>query len=249
MIKNIKLEFFKIRHRKVYTTVIAVISATFLWALWAQDSATIYEASQGWMSLIYNFSTINCVIMPILTAIVASRLVDIEHKGNTLKLLKTLQGNSNLFNSKFICGILIMISAVLMQASSMLIIGLINNYDNIPYSYFAYYIFYTLSVTIVLFLIQMILSFQFINQMIAFVIAIAGSFLGLFSLFFGGIISKLIIWSYYGILSPVVLNWDINTRISSYSWSSISLSSLLIIFLAFIFIYVSGKKLFMLKEE
>lgn len=249
MIKNIKLEFFKIRHRKVYTSVIGIMFVTFLWALWAQDSKIIGDSVQGWMALFYNFSTINCIIMPILAAIVASRLIDIEHKGNTLKLLKTLQRSNNLFNSKFICGILIMISAILMQGASILIIGLINHYDNIPYGYFAYYIFSTLLMNILLLLIQMILSFQFVNQMIAFVIAIAGSFLGLFSLFFGGIISKLIIWSYYGSLCPAGLDWDKNTRICHYYWNSIPLSSLLIIFIAFIFIYVSGKKLFMLKEE
>lgn len=249
MIKNIKLEFFKIRHRKVYTSVIVIMCVTFLWALWAQDNKTVSDSVQGWMALFYNFSTINCIIMPILTAIVASRLVDIEHKGNTLKLLKTLQKSSNLFNSKFICGILIMISAVLMQGASILIIGLINDYDNIPYGYFAYYIFYTLSMNIVLLLIQMILSFQFVNQIIAFVTAIAGSFLGLFSLFFGGMISKFIIWSYYGTLCPAGLNWDESTRICNYYWNSIPLPSLLIIFAVFIFIYMSGRKLFMLKEE
>lgn len=248
MIKNIKLEFFKIHHRKVYISVFGIIFITFLWALWSMSGENL-NADQGWMALFYNFSTINCIIMPILTAIIASRLVDIEHKGCTLKLLKTLQGSSNLFNSKFICGILIVIMAVLMQTISIFIIGLIHKYNDIPYGYLTYYFLYTLTISIVLLLFQMILSFKFINQMIAFVAAIAGSFLGLFSLFFNGIVSKLFICAYYGSLCPVRLNWNKESHISDYCWESISLFSILIVLIIFISLYIFGKKLFMLKEE
>ena len=248
MIKNIRLEFFKIHHRKVYISVFGIIFVTFLWALWSMNGETL-NADQGWMALLYNFSTINCIIMPILTAIIASRLIDIEHKGCTLKLLKTLQGSSNLFNSKFICGIFIVIMAVLMQTISILIIGLLHKFNNIPYGYLAYYFLYTLTISIVLLLFQMILSFRFINQMIGFIAAITGSFLGLFSLFFNGIISKLFIWAYYGILCPAGLDWDKDTHISTYHWNSIPIFYILIIFSICIFLYIYGKKLFMLKEE
>lgn len=249
MIKNIKLEFFKIRHRKVYTSVLGVMAVTFLWALFSQSYKSKGDSLQEWMSLFYDISTINCVIMPILTAIIASKIVDIEHKGNTFKLLKTLQGSRNLFTSKFICGIIIVLFSMFLQAVSMILISLINGYRGIPLSHFIYFLFYTTLISVILLLIQMTLSFQFVNQMVAFVVAITGSFLGLFSLFFGGIISKLILWGYYGSLSPVGMEWDNVSRLTNYYWNPIPVFDLGILIILLIALYILGKRLFILKEE
>lgn len=249
MINDIKLEFFKIKHRKVFVTVIGIMFITFLWTLWAQTYKNTDSPMQNWMALFYNVSTINCVVMPILVAITASKLVDIEHKGNTLKMLKTLEGGCRLFNSKFISGILIMIFATLLQGVSMIILGALNGYQAIPYGYFIYFMLYTLLINVTLFLFQMILSFQFVNQMIALVVSIAGSFLGLFSLFFGGIISKLIFWGYYGLLSPVGMNWDAGSRSVTYYWHSINLSGISAVTVICIILYIAGQRSFKLREE
>lgn len=249
MIKDIKIEFFKIKHRKVFATVIGIMFITFLWTLWAQTYKNTDSPMQNWMALFYNVSTINCVVMPILVAVTASKLVDIEHKGNTLKLLKTLEGGYRLFNSKFICGILIMIFATLLQGASMIALGALNNYPAVPYGYFIYFILYTLLINVTLFLFQMILSFQFVNQMIALVVSIAGSFLGLFSLFFGGIISKLIFWGYYGLLSPVAMDWDAASKSVNYHWDSIPLPGILAVTVICIVLYAAGQKSFKLREE
>lgn len=249
MIKNIKLEFFKIRHRKVYISVLSIMVVKFLWALFAQSHKPSNDFIKEWMRLIYNFSTVNYIVMPILVAIVASKIVDIEHKGNTFKLLNTFQGSRNLFNSKFICGITIILGAMFIETVSILFISLINGYGNIPFSHFIYFLFYTTLINIVLLLIQIMLSFQFANQMIAFVVAISGSFLGLFSLFFGGILSKFILWGYYGFLSPVSLEWDEVSKIATYHWNSIPILDLSVLAVLLIILYILGQRLFKLKEE
>ena len=249
MIRNIKLEFFKIRHRKVYVSVFTIMVLTFLWGLFAQSHKPSDDFIREWMKLLYNFSIVNCIIMPILVAIVASKIVDIEHKGNTFKLLNTFQGSKNLFHSKFICGIIIIFGAILIQGVSIFLISLINGYGNVPLSHFIYFLLYTTLINIVLLLIQIIFSFQFANQMIAFVVAIAGSFLGLFSLFFGGIISKFMLWGYYGFLSPVSLEWNEVSRISTYHWNPIPILDLSILAILLMILYILGQKLFKLKEE
>ena len=249
MIKDISLEFFKINHRKVCLTILSIMFVTFLWALWAQTHKSLNSAEQDWMALFYNISTLNCIVMPILIAVTASKLVDIEHKGNTLKLLKTLEGGCRLFNSKFICGILLMIFTTIIQGISMIALACINGYTSVPYGYFIYFILYTLLINVTLFLLQMILSFQFVNQMIALVISIAGSFLELFSLFFGGIISKIIFWGYYALLSPVRMDWNASSRAVNYYWAPIPLSGIITIILLLTILYVTGQKLFRLKEE
>lgn len=250
MIENIKLEFFKLRHRKMYVTTLSMMGILFLWNLYAQKSShSVLIGEQGWMGVFYNFATMNCILMPIEAAVISSKLVDIEHKGNTLKLLKTVQGSSNLFTSKLICAIIIAFFTVLIECLSIIALGFIGKYSNIPYSHLAYFMFYTFMIDITLILLQMILSFQYVNQMLAFVVAIIGSFLGFFSLFFNGITSKLVVWAYYGAMSPVNMDWDIDTRIVTFNWAEIHYLNIIILFLAFIFLYILGVNLFKSREE
>lgn len=248
MITALSMEFYKIRHRKIGLTVAMMIGMQFMWALWAMRNMDVHELSQGWMSCLYSFSQLNCIMMPIIVAVIASRLSDIEHKGNTLKLLKTIMPGSQLFTAKFLCGAFYMIITVILQLGIIIFIGHLRGFtQEFSFGYFEYYALFTLVINLTLLLLQLILSLLFVNQMIAFVIAIAGAFLGLYSLFFESI-SRFVLWGYYGLLSPVRMNWDKNTRVVDFYWSSVPLGECLILLVIFVLLYIIGKKLFIRKE-
>jgi hypothetical protein len=248
MITALSMEFYKIRHRKVGLTVAMMIGVQFLWALWAMNKMSEHELSQGWMSSIYSFSQLNCIMMPILVAIVASRLSDIEHKGATIKLLKTLMPSNRLFTAKFLCGAVFMVITVILQTAIILFIGYTQGItQQFPLGYFSYFIFFTLLVDLTLLVLQLILSLLFLNQMVGFIIAIAGAFLGLYSLFFSNV-GNFVLWGYYVILSPVRMNWDRASRIVDYYWSTIPLVQLTILIITFILFHILGQKLFTEKE-
>ncbi|WP_053956723.1 ABC transporter permease [Inediibacterium massiliense] len=249
MITALSMEFYKIRCRRIGLTVFMIMGVQFMWALWAMRNMDAHKLSQGWMYCIYIFSQINCIMMPIVVAVVASRLSDIEHKGCTLKLLKTIMPDHQLFMAKFLCGTFYMIITVILQIGIMVFMDNLRGFtQEFPIGYFFYYILFTLLTNLTLLLLQFIFSLLFINQMIAFIIAIAGAFLGLYSLFVSENIARFVLWGYYGLLSPVRIDWNRSTRILNLYWTSIPLRECFILLGVFVLLYIIGKKLFIGKE-
>lgn len=248
MIKALSMEFYKVRHRKVGLTVLAVIAVQFMFALWNMKYKNTHELSQGWMDSFYTFSSINCIFMPMLAAVIGSRLSDIEHKGNTLKLLKAIMPGKQLFAAKFLCGGFYMFITIFLQAGIMIFIGNLRGItQEFPYGYFCYYVLFTTIINLTLLLLQLMLSLQFVNQTIAFAVAIVGTFLGLYSLFFENA-ARYVIWGYYMVLSPVRMDWNKSTQIVKFYWSSIPLFEFLALLICFCLLFIIGKNIFIRKE-
>jgi hypothetical protein len=248
MITALLMEFYKVRRRKIGLTISMIIGVQALWILLATRNMDAHKLSQGWMSCIYSFSQINCITMPIAAAVIASRLSDIEHKGTTFKLLKAIMPSNQLFIAKFLCGTFYMAIMVLLQIGTIIFTGYLRGFtQQFPLNYLGYFAVFTFLVNLTVVLLQFILSLLYINQMIAFIVAITGSFLGLYSLFFKNI-AKFVLWGYYGVLAPVGMNWDRATRKVDLYWASIPVGEILLLFITFIVLYIVGKKLFIEKE-
>ena len=55
------------------------------------------ELANGYSALLYSLPVIEAILMPVMMAVLASRLWDMEIKGNTTKLLYTLPSRRSLF--------------------------------------------------------------------------------------------------------------------------------------------------------
>ena len=64
------------------------------------------ELANGYSALLYSLPVIEAILMPVMMAVLASRLWDMEIKGNTAKLLYTLQSRRSLFAGKAVFGVL-----------------------------------------------------------------------------------------------------------------------------------------------
>ena len=62
------------------------------------------ELANGYSALLYSLPVIEAILMPVMMAVLASRLWDMEIKGNTAKLLYTLQSRRSLFAGKAVWG-------------------------------------------------------------------------------------------------------------------------------------------------
>ena len=67
---------------------------------------TLEKLANGYSALLYSLPIIEAILMPVLMAVLASRLWDMEIKGNTAKLLYTLQSRRSLFAGKAVFGVL-----------------------------------------------------------------------------------------------------------------------------------------------
>lgn len=59
----------------------------------------------GYLMLLYQLPMVNTIFFPVLGMVVASRLCDLEHKGDNLKLLCTLEEKGRLFDAKLLYGL------------------------------------------------------------------------------------------------------------------------------------------------
>lgn len=63
------------------------------------------EQANAYSALFYGVPIINTILLPVLMAVLASRLWDVEVKGYTAKLLYTLQSRRSLFFGKAVFGL------------------------------------------------------------------------------------------------------------------------------------------------
>ena len=121
--KTLQLEFYKIKRRKVWLTMFVLLSVQLLWGLWAFHDPRDWELQCGWMSLLYHLSLLDGIMIPTMMAVLASRLADIEHKGNTYKQLETLRSAGSLYHAKAACGCIIIMLIFAAQFAFCIMLG------------------------------------------------------------------------------------------------------------------------------
>lgn len=248
--KGIRLEFYKLRRRKIWVIILVLLVVQCLWGMWAFRNMDAKKLSQGYMQCLYHFSVLNTIMMPMIAAITASKVCDLEHKGQTFKLLLTVMPAGALFDAKFICASMYMLAVGVAQTAFIMVLGKVAGFtETFPPGFLLYYLIITITVTVVILAIQQVFSLLFTNQMVSFVIGITGSFAGLFSLFLPQNIQRGILWSYYGVLMPVRMNWDSQTRIADLQYISVDWRSFWLLMGLFAVIYFTGRRCFARKER
>lgn len=248
--KTLRLEFYKIRRRKVWLTMFALLSVQLLWGLWSMRDPKEWELQSGWMSLLYRLSLLDGIMVPTMMAVLASRLADIEHKGNTYKQLETLRSAGSLYHAKAVCGCIIIAVLFAAQFAFFIALGYYLGYEGNPDVKY-YLLSYGLKVAanIALFLLQLALSMFFANQMIALVAGLGGSMAALLLMF----VSTYSFLPWGGNLSATLirLEWDKITSVSTFCYRTFSPAETAAVVCIFVWIavfYVGGKVLFTRKS-
>lgn len=247
--KALAMEFQKTRRRKVWLIVAALIFVQIIWILWVFRNTNAHAPQHGWMLSLYQFPLLNSIIMPVVAAVVASRLCDVEHKGQTLKLLETVMLPGRLFDAKFMCGALYMLAATVLQVLVLITAGYALGFEGAaPFEKLLYYLLFTTAVNLSILLLQQVLSLLFTNQMISLSVGLIGGLAGLFIMFFPQSLERLVLWGYYGVLMLVGMDWDRATQITSYYWVPVDWRGFLTLAAMFCVIYIIGRALFVRKE-
>lgn len=247
--KLLRLEFYKTRRRKLWLVVLLFTLAQILWTLWAMSRMDASDRSTGWLWCLNQLPMLNAIFLPIMATVLASRISDLEHKGQTLKLLETLVSSGGIFNAKLICGFFYLTGGILVQNGTILCAGLGKGFQGpLPIRAFGLYLLSTLAVTWTVYLLQLILSLLILNQMIPLLVGVAGGFIGVFSLYLPTSIGKLLLWGYYAALGLVGMDWDKPTRTVTFfriSWDTSAFFQLIAFSLL---LYLAGRILFYRKE-
>ena len=247
--KALAMEFHKTRRRKVWLIVAALILVQIIWILWVFRRTNAHAPENGWMLSLYQFPLLNSIIMPVIAAVVASRLCDVEQKGQTFKLLETVMLPGKLFDAKFLCGTLYMLAVTVLQVLVLITAGYVLGFAGAaPIEKLFYYLLFTTTVNLTILLFQQVLSLLFSNQMISLSVGLVGGLAGLFIMFFPPALERLLLWGYYGVLMLVGMDWDRATRITSYHWLPVDWQGFITLAVMFCVIYIIGRTLFVRKE-
>lgn len=244
--KTLQLEFYKMKRRKIWLTMLAMLAVQMLWGLWAFRNPSDWELQSGWMALLYFLSLLDGIMLPSMMSVLASRLADIEHKGCTYKQLKTLRSAGSLYHAKAVCGFLIIAVMLMVQFAFFISLGYHLGYEGNPDpKYYLLSYLLKLASNLSLFLLQLALSMLFTNQMIPLAAGLGGSMSALLLMFvktysflpWGGNLSASLVWS----------DWNPDTRISTYFYRAFSTPEQAAVICIFIWItvfYAAGRILF-----
>lgn len=247
---TLRTEFQKIKRRRVGLTMSVLISVQFAWFLWATKSPGEKELAQGWIELLQILPLLNVIMMPTFMSVLASRLSDLEHKGNTYKQLRTLRRPGILFDAKVICGLLFVAAISIGQIAFLLVLGFCRHYLGSPdMHYYALALVFNFACCLSLYLLQLNLSLLFFNQMIPLVVGLCGSLLGLILMYIK--MYSFLPWGGFLSCALAGMDWNIETRIVTYFYrehSAIEYCAIGMVFIWIIVFYVAGRIAFTRKE-
>lgn len=203
------VEYRKQRHLYVWLIPLVFLAALFLWGMAGQRNLSDYDLAQGYSYLLYQLPVLNCILMPTMLAVVASRICDMEVKGQTWKLLFTLQNKGGFYDRKFLTEFLYLLLFCLGELSVLLLYGTIYGYtEPLPAILLLRHLSATLLAGCAVLTLQHVLSLLSVNQIIPLLVGLAGSFLGLFSEFFPSALARFVLWGYFGAFIPFGIDWD-----------------------------------------
>ena len=121
--KYLCLELYKLKRRKVFLTFVLILGVEllFVFSNYGNNENFLGMISDpnapAWEDLIVGPATMNGLFLPILAAVIASRICDMEHRGNTWKLLECNNENRKaIWFCKFTVVAVLMLAAILIQA-------------------------------------------------------------------------------------------------------------------------------------
>lgn len=248
--KGFLTEIKKTKGKFIWGILLGGLLLDFVWLYWIFSRLDDVERAEGCYYLLMNMPVVNTVTLPIMAAVVASRLCDMENKGNTYKLLCTLQEKGEIFRNKLILGSLYILFFSLLQLC--LIFFLVWNYripQELSVGQVGYFFFSTLVTSIVLLLLQEILSLMMDNQLYPLFIGLIGTFIGLFSWFFPNLpLRYMIPWGYYCVGCTVNYIYDKETRVMEFFTIPFSYGGFAALLLFAVLLYLYGRNLFLKKE-
>lgn len=243
------VEFKKAHHLKMFLIPLGFLAVLFIILAYSYHNGTDYQRANGYADMFYQLPLFNCILMPIMLSVLSNRLCDMEIKGQTLKLLYTLEDKKTFYDWKYLheafylllfClgeGLLIPLCGILLAFTEPFSIGLVCRHVGT-----------TLLVGAVILTLQHILSLCSQNQILPLIAGLLGSFLGLFSLFFPPAFARLVLWGYFGAFPIYGMDYDATARICSYYEVTFH-TGLFILFTLFgILFYLICRHLFLKKE-
>lgn len=236
---------------RLFSVLLPVLAIILLWTFWIIRDPDEELRQTGYTYVQTTLLTLNSIFLSVTVAVMASRLMDMENKGNTYKLLCTLQKKSSIFSVKlllFLCHLLLFF---VLEAVGIYAFGkLVGFTEAFPLADYVWLLGTAFFAGTLLFILQMWFSLRLENQLYPLFIGLIGSFIGLFSLFFpsGSRFLYLCPWSYLTLGSTHIMVWNEETKTTSFLRIPFDTTGLLILLAVLVTAYLAVRRCFLRKE-
>ena len=202
--KALHAELQKARRRHDLLICLAVPVVVYLWA-GAEAPTGADELANAYSALLFALPVLNAILMPIVMALIASRLWDMESR-------------RSLFAGKALLGTGEVLLMVTLEMAVSILLGRVQGYtEAFPAEPFVYTGICTLAVDVMLFFSELLLMLIFDNPLPALCVGIVGALIGLFSAFMPPLVSYFVPWGYFVPLSCYEVSyWDQATHTVTY---------------------------------
>jgi hypothetical protein len=253
MIALLKCEYLKSRRKYIFLTALMLVAFQMAFTLRVKYTEP-FVLQNGYMLLLYQLPVTNCIFLPVISTVAASRLCDLEHRGDNFKQLCTVADKGKIFDAKLLYGLVMVCVCVVLGWIVPIMAGKLNGFaGEIPWHYEGMFLLFTLITTAAIYIFQLGLSLLVKNQAAALSVGALGEFIGVFALFLPQLpwLRKSVLWGYYGVLDFVGLygytkesRWDkAYLQFEGYDWAGF-----VTIGIAAVLLYVLFRELFIRKE-
>lgn len=199
------LEFKKVHRKHLWLIVFGLIAAGMSWLMFTEMSAS---SAPDYRALLFRLPIVNAIFLPLLSAIVASTLCDIEFRAHMLKELLTMQRTQTFYLAKWVASAFVLAIGISVQIMLLITAGAYLGYTPIPFAEVILYGVSTFIVCVFIATLIQTLSFFSPNPFIPIATGVVLSFLGLFSLYLPTVVSQLVPSSYYALLATAGMTYD-----------------------------------------
>ena len=236
---------------KLMAVMLPTILFLLFWMLWQFSYMDEDETSFYYTYFTQGLLVMNTIFLPIMIAVMASRLMDMETKGNTYKLLCTLMPKTRIFTCKVALAALYLLGFFVLQTAGLFLAGTLYGVTE-PFPAVSYLQmegtgFLT---CLLLFLLQIFLSLRFENQLYPLLFGLIGSFVGLFSMFLpmNSPLLYFLPWAYFLLGASSQMLFDENTLQISFLPLPFHTAKFCILLIALCLGYISVRLYFLRKD-
>ena len=216
MLSAIRVERIKARRQHDLPLASGIALSVLLWAS-NMGVRTEDALASGYDALLYAIPVMHTLVMPLGMAALASRLWDMETKGQSCRLLFTAQRRGHLFAAKALRLLALDAWIVLLEGVGFFALGALRGFTHPPAAgQAAWLLLSTFAVNAMLLFLQLLLAVRSGTQLLPLSMGMAGSLLGVFTAFMPPALCFLMPWSYYLPLSNMAMDWDRATRICTF---------------------------------
>ncbi|ERI10386.1 ABC transporter permease [Aneurinibacillus aneurinilyticus] len=204
------LEFYKIRHKKIFLMIVFLLCIELFWAFMSGSISLSRDPDAvSWEVIITIIAQMNGLFLPILTAVIVSRICDMEHKGNTWKMLMAASvKREQIYAAKYICACSLILFVIVLQLVAIVVFCQSKSLTSpIPWELLVQTAMGTLVTSMAVIALQQWISLAVPNQAFALCLGMLGGFIGITASLFPGMVRHFFIWSYYNELSPIVMKY------------------------------------------